>query len=1125
MSPITFEQLAELTTKPGATVYPITEEQRQIVDSPLAPTIVTAGAGSGKTHTMMLRILWLVANRGVAPSEVLGLTFTRKAAGELRERVEAGLERLRLAGHIDVDEFNLPQVSTYNSYASDIYKQYALLVGREPDALLLDEPSAFSLMRSVVLASEDAGLEGLGTTSVGSVAASALKIARAMRENGRTAAEVADYAAEVATRADEIEGRSAKPFTQALRTTNLQLERLDQLAIYARLAEVYEARKVELGAIEFTDQVAYAAQIIALDPAIAEEVRGATRQVILDEYQDTSVGQTRLFAELFGRQAVMAVGDPKQSIYAWRGASAANMKRFAADFANGSEYHQFTLTTSWRNDREILRVANTIAAPLPATERGEELKAAASAGEGEVHVRHFLTEPDEAKHVAQWFASKLEQVPDATGAVLVRARSSMAAYAQALHDAGVPHQVIGLGGLVRTPEVVDLTSLLRAAADEYAGSELLRLLLGARFELGLADVHQLSELAGALTRLGADGRKLDEQRSRAVRDDIRDTESGTSLAEALEFVRTATSETVRRFVPELTEEGERRLRDAGTLISRVRGAMDLPLVDWVTTTISLSRLRVETAANPRNAVAVANLDAFVDAVVQYASAVPVADVHEFLDWLELTFRDDQLAEYAPAPPKEGIVQLTTIHSAKGLEWDYVALGNLAKGKLPGPQGANQLVGSGQLPNALREDRADLPYLPLSKIETGEDLKEQFKAVLMHDRDGAGNEREQSFVTQKFLQLIREDRRLAYVAMTRAKHGLLLTSARWKPGLKNSSTPSMFQLELRDPLPLEHTQFDAPWARVDDQPVVFTLAQLDAEKDDDLKAIKDALSTNPLEGDALPQAWPPAPMARDDLATTAEIANQVGAAAESATVESPYDELIQLLVAEREQANTPPELRLPARFGASLLHDLFDDPSTIARNAARPMPSRPYRATLVGNLFHSWVESLYEDVAGGGAALEGADLDDADFTSASLTQLDDDDRQRLEQLQSTFLASRFTAGGRRPSAVELPVDAPLGEFTVVNKIDAVYRDADGTIEIVDWKTGRAPRTAEERRGREYQLMSYAHAYAASFDEPIERIRATLYYVTDDLEISVTELLSVDELVALLREAQGRVAQKS
>jgi DNA helicase-2/ATP-dependent DNA helicase PcrA len=981
-------------------------------------------------------------------------------------------------------------------------------------------------MRSVVLASDDPGLERLGTTAVGSVAASALKIARAMRENGRTAGEVADYAAEVAARADEIEARSAKPFTQALRGTNLQLERLEQLSVYARLAEVYEARKVELGAIEFTDQVAYAAQIIALDPAIAEEVRGATRQVILDEYQDTSVGQTRLFAELFGHQAVMAVGDPKQSIYAWRGASAANMKRFAADFANGSEYHQFTLTTSWRNDREILRVANTIAAPLPATERGEELKAAAKAGEGEVHIRHFLTEPDEAKHVAEWFAGKLAQAPDATGAVLVRARSSMAAYAQALHEAGVPHQVIGLGGLVRTPEVVDLTSLLRAAADEYAGSELLRLLLGARFEVGLADVHQLSELAGALTRLGADGRKLDEQRSRAVRDDIRDTETGTSLAEALEFVRTATSETVRRFVPELTDEGERRLRDAGTLISRVRGAMDLPLVDWVTTTISLSRLRIETAANPRNAVAAANLDAFVDAVVQYASAVPDADVHEFLDWLELTFRDDQLAEYSPTPPKQGIVQLTTIHSAKGLEWDYVALGNLAKGKLPGPQGVNQLVGSGQLPNALREDREDLPHLPLGKIETDEDLKRHFKDAPTHDRAGAGNEREQPFVTQKFLQLIREDRRLAYVAMTRAKHGLLLTSARWKPGLKTPSTPSMFQLELRDSLPLEHTEFDAPWARIDDKPVVFTLAQLEEEKDEDLKAIKDALSTNPLEGDAVPQAWPPSPMARGDLATATELASAVGAAAESAEpadIESPYDALIELLVAEREQANRPPELRLPSRFGASLLHDLFDDPAAIARNAARPMPSRPYRATLVGNLFHSWVESLYEDVAGGGAALEGADLDDADFSSASLTQLDDDDRQRLEQLQSTFLASRFTAGGRRPSAVELPVDAPLGEFTVVNKIDAVYRDDDGTIEIVDWKTGRAPRTAEERRGREYQLMSYAHAYAASFDEPIERIRATLYYVADDLEISVTELLSVDELVELLRDAQGRVAQ--
>lgn len=1118
MSPITFDELAALTTKPGATVHPITDEQRAIVDSPLAPSIVTAGAGSGKTHTMMLRILWLVANEGVAPAEVLGLTFTRKAAGELRERVEGGLARLRAAGKIDFDEFNLPQVSTYNSYASEIYKQYALLVGREPDALLLDEPSAFSLMRSVVLAADDGGLDTLGTTAVGSVASTALKVARAMRENGRSAEEVIAYTTEVKGHADLVEANSSKPLTQTLRTTNLQLERLDQLAVYARLAETYQARKAELGAIEFSDQVAYAAQIIALDPAIAEEVRGDIRQVILDEYQDTSVGQTRLFSDLFRGHAVMAVGDPKQSIYAWRGASAANMKRFAEDFAIGANYHRFTLTTSWRNDREILRVANQIAAPLPAGERGEELRPSPAAGEGEVRIHHYLTEPDEARHVAEWFAGKLAAEPQATGVILVRARSSMAAFAKALQESGVPHQVLGLGGLVRTPEVVDLTALLRAAADEYAGSELLRVLLGARFELGLADAHQLTTLADALTRLGADGRQLTPERRQAMRNDVRDDETGTSLAEALEFVRTATSETVRRFIPDLTQEGERRLRDAGALISEIRGAMDLPLVEWVTTTIARSGLRVETTANPRNLVAGANLDAFVDAVVQYAAAVPAADVHEFLDWLELTFRDDQLSEYSPTPPREGVVQLTTIHSAKGLEWDYVALGTLAKGRLPKPEGANQLVGSGELPNALREDREDLPQLPLRKIVTDDDLKWHFKAEVSHDRGYSANEREAPYATQKFLQRIREDRRLAYVAMTRARHGLFLTSSRWKPGAKTPMTPSMFQLELCTELPLEHTEFDAPWARIDDAPVTFDLEQTD----DDIAAIKKALATNPLDGDDTPQAWPQAPMAARDLAQARELADEVRTAAASDATASGYDELIDLLLAEREQAGGAPELRLPSRFGASLLHDLFDDPAAIARNAARPMPTRPYRATLVGNLFHSWVESLYQDVAGGGAALEGADLDDADFTSASMAQLDDADRELLERLQGTFLTSRFTADGRRPVAVELPVDAPLGEFTIVNKIDAVYRDADGAVEIVDWKTGRAPCTDAERRGREYQLMSYAHAYAASFDVPLELIRATLYYVAEDVELSVRDLLGSEELLLRLRAAQRQVA---
>ncbi|NLT26430.1 MAG: UvrD-helicase domain-containing protein, partial [Microbacteriaceae bacterium] len=279
---VSHEQIAEAIAEPGKAWYPPTDEQRRIIEAPLAPALVVAGAGSGKTHTMMLRILWLIANEGVDPREILGLTFTRKAAGELRERVETGLHRLREKGLVELDEFDLPEVSTYNSFANTIYRQYALLVGREPDAVLLDEPGAVALMREVVLDSDDEDLRALERANLATITATALKVARAMRENRRSSAEVLEF---IARFADEWERLPGKRIQEATK----YLVRVDELRPYARLADEFERRKRARGFVEFSDQVATAAEIIERDPSIAAEVRAQARVVILDEYQDTSV--------------------------------------------------------------------------------------------------------------------------------------------------------------------------------------------------------------------------------------------------------------------------------------------------------------------------------------------------------------------------------------------------------------------------------------------------------------------------------------------------------------------------------------------------------------------------------------------------------------------------------------------------------------------------------------------------------------------------------------------------------------------------------------------------------------------------------------------------------------------
>ena len=129
-----------------------TAEQLSVIEAPAEGAArVIAGAGSGKTETMALRVLWLVANSHVEPDAVLGLTFTRKAAGELSGRIQRRLRALHERGLAPgTDEFHTPSVSTYNSFAAGLYRDHAVLLGRDPDARVLSEASAWSLATSVV---------------------------------------------------------------------------------------------------------------------------------------------------------------------------------------------------------------------------------------------------------------------------------------------------------------------------------------------------------------------------------------------------------------------------------------------------------------------------------------------------------------------------------------------------------------------------------------------------------------------------------------------------------------------------------------------------------------------------------------------------------------------------------------------------------------------------------------------------------------------------------------------------------------------------------------------------------------------------------------------------------------
>src|SRR5690554_1360684 len=335
-----------------------TEQQRAVIEADLTPALVVAGAGSGKTETMANRVLWLLANGHVKPGEILGLTFTRKAAGELAERIRQRVAQLAAKGLVrgGYDEFDPPVVATYNSFANTIYRDHAILLGRESDGAVLGAASAWQLARKIVVASTDARLPELGK-NVDVVTKAVLQLSHALSEN------VAD-AAEVAAMATAFAGLQDLPTDRHAREQAVELARtVGALPLLLELAQQFSAAKAARGFVEYADQVALALQIVRRVPKVAEDFRGKYRVVLLDEYQDTSVVQTWLLSEMFGGHPVMAVGDPNQSIYGWRGASAANLEDFARQFGDGT-VQNFALSTSWRNGHHVLAAANALIEPL-----------------------------------------------------------------------------------------------------------------------------------------------------------------------------------------------------------------------------------------------------------------------------------------------------------------------------------------------------------------------------------------------------------------------------------------------------------------------------------------------------------------------------------------------------------------------------------------------------------------------------------------------------------------------------------------------------------------------------------------------------------------------------------------
>ncbi len=1075
--------------------FPPTLEQTAVIEAPLAPALVVAGAGSGKTETMAGRVVWLVANGLVRRDEVLGLTFTRKAAGELAERIQRRLQRLsefeargllpalpalHAAGRLavfaeiaglegargdavrrealdalaaeagapegaaaDADQLlHRPTVSTYNSFADSIVREHGLRIGRDSESAVLSESAAWLLMRRVVFASDDPRLEER-QESPRSLIDAALRIARDGVDNLVDLERLASFPDEFGR---IVERPSTSKRVVVYKEVGEAAAKVSALSLLAALAADYDREKARLGVMDFADQVAGALRIAQEHPAVVAELRARYRVVLLDEYQDTSVVQTDLLSTLFGGTGVMAVGDPHQAIYAWRGASAGNLGGFPDAFAPAGSCQRFSLLTSWRNSARVLDAANAVLAPLAsrAAVAVEELRSRPGAPTGVVEMVFENDLDAEADRVAAWFvgvrAARAAEGRLTTGAVLFRSKKHMVRFGDALGRRGIPHRILGLGGLLTTPEVVDVVSALRVISDPEAGSALIRLLSGPRWAVGLADLRALAQLARRLATHDVALQPLAPE----VVDRLRSTPGAdrASLVDALDFVTRQTDG--HGWLTDFTPEGRARLREAGAVFAGLRRSVGAPIPELIRLIEAELRLDIELAANESRGparIASAQLRAFVDEIRGFLAADESGSVTSLLAWLD---HAEQADEFAPRtePPEDDVVQLLTIHGSKGLEWDAVSVVRLVTDELPSaPRDTKGWLGFGILPAEFRGDSAWLPMLGWRGAETQQDLKAAID----------------QFVADNRARQLDEDRRLAYVAFTRARDHLLLSGSSWS-GTKKPRTPSVFLDEAAEALGV-------------DLPV--------GEPGDD-----------PYDGERRLLHWPLDPLGARRTAITSAVA-----AADAARASEPADPDpdLELLLAERADRLRPTHAPAPTRIPASKFKDFVADYGRAVDDLRRPMPERPYRQTRLGTLFHAWVEQRSGHV-GAGIGLDDDGLWDDDEVGASAA-----DAAELQRLRECFERSEWA--GLRPLEVETEIDFVTTrldgrEHVVICKLDAVYRRGE-RYEIVDWKTGRPPTTEADRRARMLQLELYREAYHAKHGIDVDLIDVALFYVGDEL----------------------------
>ena len=1047
------EIIAKLQKEFGSEIKPITEHQSAIISSGLEPAVVIAGAGSGKTETMSNRVLYLVANGFATPDQILGLTFTRKAAGELSVRIRKRLRQLsqfKEFEHIT----STSAVTTYHSYAGKLLSEHAIRYGIDADADPLGEAAIWQIASDVVRNWSDDSYRN--DSEVSTVIKDLLGLSKLMLEHQVKAADIETIGNDMLGKLELLAGSTnedTRAVARAMRQRNGLLP----------MVEAFMERRKAAGELSFDDQMSLAADIAQNFEDVGTLERGKYTVVLLDEYQDTSQSQVRMLSSLYGAgHPVMAVGDPSQAIYTWRGASAGTMASFSKYFPKAQGQtgrEQFSLPTTFRNDKIILAAANAISAQIKADggQQVVELEARDDAGPGELAYGIYETVETESQAIAEYFKALWNPEEKKTFAVLVRKRSQIPSIESALREQGLPVEVIGIGGLIHIPEVADVVTLMKIITDPDAGSSLMRHLTGPRINLGPRDIAALGAFSRERAKLlHADSKSFIKKIAAGNPDQLEaDDQFAGSIIDALDEITSAKKSG-------FSELGYQRLVSFAQDLRRLRSRAGGQITDLVTEIENYLTLESEITLREGSQTGRRHLDRFLDEASKFERSG--GSVSAFLDWLDIASDEEGGLKVGAPEVRTDVVQILTVHMAKGAEWHVVAVPGLSDGTFPGVNRSdpdNWLKNEKHVPFALRGDAHELPRFSLDGITKNSDAAKAIKEFTRQCVDHIK---------------MREEMRLAYVAVTRARTHLICTATWWRDGA-NSVSPSDFFTLIAGAASANGGRLISDVAAPDDH------------------------AENPTLENPLTAMWPRDYLgdrrAQFDAAIGLVNASDVHplVASKDLEVNSWIMDAHSLITEQRNRSSDVVQVALPTRLSTSTLVALHENPQELALNIRRPMPRGQDQYSRRGTAFHLWVERQFTEAA----TLFGDEYLDY------LDPLDDD--SKLEDLKAAWLKSIFA--NRTPARVEVPFETTIAGVLIRGRIDAVYPDGDG-FQVVDWKTG----SKELGKSAQVQLAMYRLAWAKLSGCNISKISAAFHYVPTGVTDQPADLLDEAALIALI-----------